>query len=111
MSWSTAASGLAAVWARENTREDLFDAMQNKETYGAAGPRITLPLVGNTVDIANANWTNTIGESGLISVWTDPEFGPKFSVRRQSRFDFPTHLSQQTANHQRIATVVAFANK
>jgi hypothetical protein len=30
--------------------------------------------VGNTVDVANATWTNTIGDSELITVWKDPEF-------------------------------------
>jgi len=33
-----------------------------------------LPLVGNTVDIKAANWTNTIGASELGIVWTDPDF-------------------------------------
>jgi hypothetical protein len=33
-----------------------------------------LPAVGNTVDVANANWTNTIGASELGVVWADPEF-------------------------------------
>jgi len=169
--WQTVGSGLAAVWATENTREAIFDAMARKEVYATTGTRMMvrffggwnytandlnsrqpafvgyekgvpmggdlpknknakaptfmvyalrdpiganldriqivkgwldskgkthekvydvawsgdrkpgadgkLPPVGNTVDIKNANWTNTIGASELGTVWTDPDFNAK----------------------------------
>lgn len=44
--WETASSGYAAVWARDNTRKDLFDSMQRKEVYATTGPRMTVRFFG-----------------------------------------------------------------
>jgi hypothetical protein len=37
----------------------------------------TLPAVGNTVDLTQATYTNTIGSAELIGNWTDPQFDPQ----------------------------------
>lgn len=40
--WDFSASGLAAVWAKDNTREEIFAAFKRKEVYATSGTRIGL---------------------------------------------------------------------
>tara|TARA_R110002124_G_scaffold32999_10_gene110039 strand:+ start:9712 stop:11583 length:1872 start_codon:yes stop_codon:yes gene_type:complete len=44
--WSMSASGMAAVWARSNTRADIMDALQRREVYATTGPRIMVQVYG-----------------------------------------------------------------
>jgi len=53
--------------------DHLVGADQDDRVPSADGK---LPPVGNTVDVKNASWTNTIGSSELITVWEDPDFDP-----------------------------------
>lgn len=57
MGWQMVASGLAAVWATDNTRKALYDAMARKEVYATTGSRIMVRLFGgwefNADDLEN----------------------------------------------------------
>ena len=57
-------------------QEKVYDVVwsDNRKINAKTGK---LPAVGNTVDIKNASYTNTIGDNELAAVWTDPDFKPE----------------------------------
>ncbi len=62
--WEQVSSGYAAVWATENTREAIFDAMERKEVYATTGPRMTVWFFGGwNFDAADA-MARTPGQTG-----------------------------------------------
>ena len=67
--WQMAAAGYAAVWARENTREAIFDAMRRRETYATTGPRMTVRLFGgwsfDEIDAVRPDLAKTGYEKGV----------------------------------------------
>ena len=64
------------VDARGNTQEKVYDVVWGDADRRQLGADGKLPAVGNTVDVTNATWTNTIGDPELITVWEDPDFDP-----------------------------------
>ena len=95
MTWQTVASGYAAVWAKENTRASIWDAMKRKETYGTTGSRMQIRFFGGwdyTKSDLKGDWVKTGYEKGvpmggdlknglnkkpsfLINALMDPEYG------------------------------------
>jgi hypothetical protein len=46
MGWEMTASGYAGIWATDNTRASIFDALMRKEVYGTTGPRVIVRFFG-----------------------------------------------------------------
>jgi hypothetical protein len=71
------------------THEKVYDvAWSGDRKHNAEGK---LPPVGNTVDLEAASWTNTIGDSELFAVWSDPDFDPQQKAFYYSRtIEIPT---------------------
>lgn len=73
--WEQAASGAMAVWATENTREAIWDAMHRRETYATTGPRMGLRVFGGfdfveddlEGDIAQTGYTRGVPMGGDLS--------------------------------------------
>jgi hypothetical protein len=65
----TGTSGLTVVWAEENTRASIFEAMQRKEVYATSGVRIQARMFGgwdyDTGLLANADWVKTAYAGGV----------------------------------------------
>jgi hypothetical protein len=62
-------AGLAGVWAPENTREAIFDAMQRKETFGTSGTMMKVRFFGSfdyaKNDVKKANFIKTAYAKGI----------------------------------------------
>lgn len=56
--------------------EKVHDVVWGDAEKRKKGSDGKLSAVGNTVDVANASWTNSIGDPELITVWKDPDFDP-----------------------------------
>jgi hypothetical protein len=79
MGWQQAASGYAAVWAAENTREAIFDAMMRKETYATTGSRMTVRFFGGwnfTEEDTETRLPASVGYTKGVSMGGDLPKGP-----------------------------------
>jgi len=61
--------GLTGVWAEENTRESLWDAMYRKETFGVSGPHIKVRFFGgwnyNADSLKAKDWVHQAYANGV----------------------------------------------
>ena len=58
------------------TSEQVHDVVWSDMDDRPVGSDGKVPAVGNTVDVANATWSNSIGDPELLAVWQDPDFDP-----------------------------------
>jgi hypothetical protein len=77
--WQMAAAGYAGVWATENTREAIFDAMKRKETYATTGPRMVVRFFGGwdfTADDAQSRLPAGVGYAKGVPMGGDLRKAP-----------------------------------
>lgn len=80
----------AWVDANGSSHEKIFDVAASDGRVREADSGRLAP-VGNTVDVANASYTNTIGTTELMTLWRDPEFDPSQEALYYARaIEIPT---------------------
>ena len=103
--WQTVASGVVAVWARDNTRGEIFDAMARKETFATTGPRIRVRFFGGfefTQADANARELAELGYSKGVPMGGDLAIAP---VGQSPSFLVAAMKGPQSGNLDRIQIV------
>lgn len=108
--WQTSASGLAAVWARENTREAIWDAFARKEVYATTGPRMRVRVFAgyefDETDLPRADFAVYGYENG-VPMGADL---PADSDVRSPRFLVRALRDPDGANLDRIQIVKGWLN-
>jgi hypothetical protein len=83
------ASGLTGIWANENTRSGIFEAMERKETWGTTGPRIKVRFFGGfdmmgvkpgEKDWVNAAYASGVSMGGVLKASDAGNSAPTFAV-------------------------------
>ncbi|MBT7370601.1 MAG: DUF3604 domain-containing protein, partial [Gammaproteobacteria bacterium] len=121
--WRIVASGYAAVWAKDNTRESIFDAMKRREVYATTGSRISVRFFGgwsyDTDAVDDANFLDAAYSQGVPmggDLTTGPENqAPKFIVSAAKDPDganldrvqvIKGWLDEQGDSHEKVYDVV-----
>jgi hypothetical protein len=87
--WWFNPGGLAGVWAEENARDALFEAMRRKEAWGTSGPRIVVRFFGGFAlpadlcaahDFAAQGYAKGVPMGGDLPPAPSPGAKPVFAV-------------------------------
>jgi hypothetical protein len=111
MGWQQAASGYAGVWATENTREAIFDAMMRKETYATSGSRMIVRFFGGWDFTAEDTETRLPAGAGYtkgVSMGGDLRKGPD---GKSPSFLVAALKDPYSGNLDRIQIVKGWMNK
>jgi uncharacterized protein DUF3604 len=109
--YSLVASGYTGIWAHENTRAALFDAMERRETYGTTGPRMTVRLFGGwdfEESDVTANNSASIGYSKGVPMGGDLK---KSNGKKTPNFMVTAMRDPQSANLDRIQIIKGWLDK
>jgi len=104
--WQSSQSGLAGVWATENTREAIWDALYRKEVYATTGPRIQVRFFGGwsfTEDDVNRNDFVAAGYAGGVPMGGDLTSAPE--GEKSPTFLVAAVKDQDGANLDRVQIV------
>ncbi len=97
--------GLAGVWAKSNTRRDLFAALQRRETFATSGPRIVLRMFGNwEFEPSDLGETMTLRIAEAYGVPMGGNF-PKRLVEKSPSFLIFAERDPMSANLDRIQII------
>ncbi|MCA9531991.1 MAG: DUF3604 domain-containing protein [Myxococcales bacterium] len=92
--------GLAVLWAEENSRDALFDAMRRREAYGTSGPRIVVRTFGGwdypssmceAASFAAAGYEGGVPMGGKLSVPPSAGAAPRIAIAAQMDPGTATH--------------------
>ena len=109
--WQITASGYAGVWARDNTREEIFNAFKRKETYATTGPRIAVRFFGgwkfSETDSFDPNFVD-VGYNKGVPMGSDL---PLRGRNKSPNFLIMAAKDPNGANLERVQVVKGWTNK
>ena len=107
------AAGLAGVWAKENTRAAIFEALQRKETFATSGPRIKLRFFGGwdlQVDsLSSTDWLTNAYANG-VPMGSDLNQPPS-TVQHSPSFLIQAIKDADGANLDRIQVIKGYLDE
>lgn len=107
------AAGLAGVWAEENTRDAIFDALKRKETFATSGPRIQVRFFAgyhfNDKAMEGEDWVKAAYETG-VAMGSDLGKGPR-NLNKTPTFLIWAVKDAEGANLDRVQIVKGYLDK